>query len=95
MKWVVGDAVAGAQHQAVRRTIGEADPRGETAFADGDPTILRGTADAADQDLIRIRIVALNASVRTSGNGEILPAHAVVERELGRYVPAVTDVDAI
>ena len=79
---IVGDAESRSQNHPVVDPVRRAQPWREQRLADLHAQVLGHRSHAADQHLIGVHVVALEAAVGAGGNRKVLPARAVRQRHL-------------
>src|SRR4051812_23087709 len=93
---IVGDAVAASNYGAVGHLVGKAEARGKQLLAETDAVVLRDAAAPANQRLVGVRVVRLDAEAARAPPVRIeLPAQAEVKRQVRPHAPPVTGVECV
>src|SRR5262249_3640387 len=91
--WIDTDSIACAQHSARAQPVSEPQPRGQLADPSIDARVHGHVAHSAHQNLIRVGIVAFQATMRSRAIGILLPAARVVYVQVARLLPLSGGLD--
>src|SRR5438128_926165 len=91
-QWIVSDSIAASDHCVVIQAVGKAYARAEQFLAGGDADASRNIADAAQEDLIGLRIPALDAAITARDERVVLVAQTDVQRQLSADLPPIAEI---